>query len=373
MIPAIYYFSSTKYDFLTQRPRQLFGEWRRLCEDDAKIYFIEPFRSELNLRVHENPFVLRTPFYFYFTKYGLSWLEFINRCFIKRMVERTFQGTRVAIACMSMWEPYLDKPLFDLICYDYLDALEVYAGAKNFRLLKEHHERLLAKSDIVFVTAEKLRQEVIAAYPGKPVVTVSNGVDPAFFRTNRDKLQVSDYRKGVRKVAGYVGAIYDWIDIPLVHESASRTPEIDYIMVGPVSEKNRQFVEDKPSNVYYLGAKPYTQVPAYVDLFDVALIPFVKSNISESTDPIKLYEYFAIGKPVVSTRMLQLERFNDGVCLSIADDADTFAAAIRRFAGEVSMSSAELCMAVADENSWETKALLMLSEIEKAFGQGISK
>jgi glycosyltransferase involved in cell wall biosynthesis len=369
---AIYYFSSNDYGFLKQRPQQLFNEWRGNFSETKTFLYIEPFRSEIKLK--RSPFenVHRSPFYFYFTKYGIPQLECINDFFINRTIRKCWSGSRVAIACTSLWEPYLDKGNFDFICYDYLDALEVHAGAKNFDLLKARHERLIAKSDIVFVTAEKLKQEVCAAHPGKQVVMVSNGVDFSFFQEKRRAMVPADYRKSDRKVVGYVGAIFDWIDLELVHAAARLTPELDYLMVGPVSGTNSALVVQKPGNVYYLGAKPYDQVPSYIDLFDLALIPFVKSNISESTDPIKLYEYFALGKPVVATPMLQLNRFNDGNKLSIADNAASFSEAVRAL---IAGDSAELRaqrQEVARLNSWASKAAIMIDSVD-ALLQGKAK
>lgn len=371
MKPSIYYFSSIKYDFLTQRPQQLVNEWRRHFGKKIDCYYVEPFQSGINLRRSAEPFVLRTPFYCHFAKYGLVRLEAINRYFIARMPSKCLRGERVAIVCTTHWEPYLDHSCFDIICYDYLDALEVHAGAGNFQLMRERHCRLVEKSDIVFVTAEKLRQEVLSAYPTKAVVMVSNGVDSGYFQQNCKQHYITDFHKSERAVAGYVGAIYDWIDLELVHASARLTPEIDYVMIGPISDGNMRLVEKKPENVYYLGPKPYSLVPAYIDLFDVALIPFVNSNISASTDPIKLYEYFALGKPVVATRMLQLVPFDDGLRLTIGDDAGEFAAEVRRFSLDPHPGAAVLRLKVANENSWTTKAEAMLAEIEKHINQKV--
>lgn len=355
------------YDFLTQRPQQLFTEWRKAYLDETSFFFVEPFKSEINIRSHSVPCVLKTPFYFHFTKYGFPRFEVINRFFIERMIRKSSDGYRVAILSTSFWEPYIDASSFNVICYDYLDALEVHTGAKNFRILKDRHERLLEKSDIVFVTAEKLRQEVTAAYPLKKVVAVSNGVDSGFFRKNRNSCSVKDYQKTGKKVAGYVGAIYDWIDLELVHDAAALLPEVDFLMVGPVSENHQQYVASKPENVHYVGPKPYNEVPAYIDLFDVALIPFVRSNISDSTDPIKLYEYFALGKPIVATRMLQLECYNDGVRLAIGDESASFAHAIRTFMQNDTEMARELRRQIADHNSWAAKAALMYSETKSIF------
>lgn len=361
MTTDVFYFSAVDFEFLTQRPQQLFNEWSTMSTDHT-FYYVEPFRRGLFLP--RTGKIVRPSFYFYFTKYGMPRLESVNKFFVERLAKRTQGHKRVAIACTSLWEPYIDRSTFDFICYDYLDALEVHSGAANYSIVKQRHERLMAKSDIIFVTAEKLREEVRSVHPDKKVVTVANGVDCDFF-TQRRGAMVNDYARADRKVVGYVGAIADWIDLELVHATARLTPELDYVFVGPVMGKNVAVTKTKPDNVFYLGAKAYDSVPSYIDLFDIALIPFVKSNISESTDPIKLYEYFALGKPVVATPMLQLSKFNDRRKLAFGETPAAFAEEIRHLLQNDDEQSQCMRQEVARDNSWASKASVMLESIRE--------
>jgi len=73
------------------------------------------------------------------------------------------------------------------------------------------HQRMLLRSDLVFVTNEQLRLEAVGAAGEGKVLTVSNGVDTAFFQATRLAWHPSDYGKR-GPVAGFVGAIYHWID-----------------------------------------------------------------------------------------------------------------------------------------------------------------
>ena len=73
------------------------------------------------------------------------------------------------------------------------------------------HQRMLLRSDLVFVTNEQLRLEAVGVAGEGKVLTVSNGVDTAFFQANRSAWQPSDYGKR-GPVVGFVGAIYHWID-----------------------------------------------------------------------------------------------------------------------------------------------------------------
>jgi glycosyltransferase involved in cell wall biosynthesis len=111
-------------------------------------------------------------------------------------------------------------------------------------------------------------------------------------------------------VVGYVGSP-EWVDFNLVFRAAAALPEATFAMIGATSA-DAAVDDPPPANVFFLGRKDYTSVPAYVDAFDVAIIPFKTEKIMSSADPVKFYEYFALGKPVVSTPNKQLATFNDG-------------------------------------------------------------
>ena len=363
---SLYYFSSIDYSFLKQRPQQLFDCWKENYSDRYRSFYVEAFRSAAVMKGPsvDLPGVIAPEIYYTFSKLGLDPLNAVNRHFIKRMIGRKSGGANIAITCNGLMEPSLDRKLFDVICYDHLDSLDVHIGTRNYELTKKLHDKLLVKSDIVFVTADKLKQDIEAEYPDKTVVMVTNGVDCDFFRKNAART-VADYTKGERPVVGYIGAIAEWIDIDLIHEVARLSPEVDYLMIGPVKPSCQEAVASPPENVHYLGRKPYETVPAYLDLFDVAIIPFKQGDICESTDPIKLYEYFSLGKPVVTTTMRQLVRFNDGSLLRMADEPARFAEMVLGFvqldAPEMKLKREQLARA----NSWQDKATLMVDAIER--------
>lgn len=287
----------------------------------------------------------------------------INRWFLERMLLPEIpQGTkRIAITCASFWEPLLSRSFFDMICYDCLDALAVHAAQGNYTDVAAKHAALLAKSDLLFVTAASLHEEVLRDAPGKKVVTICNGVDYDFFEQRR-YAEIA-FPSAAGKVVGYVGAIRDWIDLQLVAAVADCMPEVTFVMVGPVDDACLPLMQGCPENMLFVGEQPYSDVPAWIDRFDVALIPFKQSAIAEATNPIKLYEYFSLGKPVVATSMRELSRYRDDGLLYVADNARDFSAAIRA-ALKSCRNDAERRQEIARRNSWQSKAELMASSIE---------
>ena len=80
-------------------------------------------------------------------------------------------------------------------------------------------------------------------------------------------------------------------------------------------------------NVRVLGPRPYAHVPAYVQAFDVCWVPFDQSQVSRAANPVKIYEYLALGKPVVSTPVADTETF--GGLVHVGRSADEIAALLR--------------------------------------------
>ncbi|MGZ4928908.1 MAG: glycosyltransferase, partial [Halobacteriota archaeon] len=260
--------------------------------------------------------------------------------------------------------PYISKSEFDLVCYDYLDAIDVSATFLSHYATKQQHERLIRRSDVVFVTTEALKQATLATASDKEVVLVSNGADSEFFEHNKESHQILDYEKKERKIVGYIGALSSWIDLNLVYDAAEELAEVDFILVGPFDQKTKTYLKNKPKNVYFLGTKRYAQIPSYVNLFDVGIIPFKSGPISDATNPVKLYEYFALGKPVVATRLNALKEYADGRLLKTARKSDEFVGAIRFFLTQDSKDWQAARRQIAQQNSWLSKATTIIRSIE---------
>jgi len=155
------------------------------------------------------------------------------------------------------------------------------------------------------------------------------------------------------RLIGYVGSLDDWFDIECVEYAARRYPGWRFRLIGrieyPEIKRLRHY-----ANVEFYGEIPYANLPAFLMEFDAALIPFRRNALTTAVNPIKLYEYFSCGLPVVSTRLPEVERYAGLVYL--ADNPADFAA---QLAKAVTEDSAELRRsrhdAVLGEN-WNVRA-----------------
>ncbi len=210
--------------------------------------------------------------------------------------------------------------------YDWIDDLAVFPHDQ--RMLRRNHERAVKEASVVASVARRLHEQLLPARPD--AVYLPNAAeaerfaDPAVRPVDDPDLRPLLGRS--KAVAGYYGALAAWFDYPLLKAVARRLPDWAFVLIGPDYDGSiRTAGLDGCPNVKWLGPRDYTTLPGYLRRFDVATIPFVINDITLATSPLKLFEYFSGGVPVVTTRMPECEAFPE---VRIADTAEQFAAAL---------------------------------------------
>jgi glycosyltransferase involved in cell wall biosynthesis len=117
----------------------------------------------------------------------------------------------------------------------------------------------------------------------------------------------------------------------------------------------------KRKNVWLLGKKPYEQVPHYGKCFDVAIMPWQQNRWIEVCNPIKLKEYLALGKPIVSTPFLELEKYQDVVYR--AGSPKEFADGIKKALVEDNYERIAIRRKKVQASTWDSKVELILGEL----------
>ncbi len=208
-------------------------------------------------------------------------------------------------------------------CIDDFAAVGYFMTPKQ--TIREMEHRQCRKADVIFartkgLTADKQQSNPNTHFlPGGVDVDVFNPANLAAPRT--DLVNVPTPR------VGFLGTIDDRVDVPLLTYCAQQIPEATFVMIGPVKSHrvDVQPLEALP-NVHFLPACTFAEAPAMMASFDVCLIPYVVNTYTKGLSPIKLHEYLALGKSIVTTRLPYLEREVDHI--TIADDYDAFADAI---------------------------------------------
>lgn len=168
-------------------------------------------------------------------------------------------------------------------------------------------EALTRKADVVFVASATLLEAKSRLNPC--VHVAAHGVDVAHFARARDpRLEVPADAAGLRRpVVGFFGLIERWIDLDLVAWLAERRPDWTFLMIGRVALPEAE-VPRRP-NLVYLGRRPYEALPAYGKAFSAAIIPYRLNAQVLHANPLKLREYLAMGKPIVSVSTPEIDRF----------------------------------------------------------------
>ncbi|HEY1435442.1 MAG TPA: glycosyltransferase, partial [Thermoanaerobaculia bacterium] len=246
--------------------------------------------------------------------------------------------------------------------YDWIDDLSVFPQERA--LLERNHARGLAKATLVASVARPLHEQALAVR--HDALYLPNGVEYERFASPaappRDAELLAFLTPGA-PVAGYYGALAEWFDYPLLERTAALKPDWRFVLIGPQYDKSLpgQPLLERP-NVRWIGPRDYVTLPGYLSLFDVATIPFRINAITQATSPLKLYEYFAGARPVVTTPMTECVAHPE---VRIAATAEEFAAALdtARAQGRDPDFRAHL-RAVGRENSWSARVMSVLRALD---------
>jgi glycosyltransferase involved in cell wall biosynthesis len=216
-----------------------------------------------------------------------------------------------------------------LIVYEYVDELDdKIAGFRIPDYAHAKHRLILGDERcIVVATADLLYREVLACR-SRNCALVTNGVDYAHFSVSRDPTAVPAPLRGAvaagRPIIGYMGALASWFDYELVARIARERPGYTVVLIGFDYDGTlaSHRLGELP-NLIFTGPVPYRQLPEYACWFDVATIPFLLNDITAATSPVKLFEYMALGRPIVTTALPECRKYRS---VLVAEDHDAFLA-----------------------------------------------
>ena len=175
----------------------------------------------------------------------------------------------------------------------YHPQMKKYANilSKNYKFIKEN-------ADIIFTVSEGLKN----TFDNKSnVYWIPNGVD-------KEKFLCDEYKEKKAKInatIGYVGKIQDRVDFELIEKCLKRYKNNKFLMIGPIyAQYNKvKYLKKNYNNIEFLGDIPYEQLPKAINQFDIAIIPHKIDEFTNSMNPLKVYEYLASGKQVVTTQV----------------------------------------------------------------------
>jgi glycosyltransferase involved in cell wall biosynthesis len=309
----IVWFAEIKWDYLKTRKQQII----RRKPADVKLLYLEPYvkgrdntfdvRGEGDILRATVPFIKTVPRgqplrWVLDAGMGRSLVDRYARSRVRRYLHDA--GITIADAGIVLSNIYAigaaSRAGGRFLLYDCNDAHADFPGMPPWT--KDYHAATCRKADAVFATSQALYDDVSAIRGGEAgCELLGNGVEYGHFERIREELDWPAPPDPPR--IGYLGAIAPWFDFEAVERLALAHPEWEVALVGPVVlgvEKEVERLTDLP-NVSHGAPVTYDDVPRVLSSFTVGIIPFRLNALTRGVNPNKMYEYLAMGLPVVST------------------------------------------------------------------------
>lgn len=231
---------------------------------------------------------------------------------LARLLEWTQSEEIVTIVQHPYWHEIARKLPNSRLIYDCMDQ---HAGFGNTGTAIEAAELSLFKESESVVTSSQWLRDLAAAH-NPNVVLIRNAAEANFFAETPATVFADP--EG-RRVIGYYGAIAEWMDLDLLEKLAKRFADCLLLLVGADECGARQRLGVLP-NVHFTGEVNYDELPYYLHGMDVCLLPFRVTPLTLATNPVKLYEYLAGGKPVVAIDLPEMAQFDGYVATAATHD-----------------------------------------------------
>jgi UDP-galactopyranose mutase len=324
--PVLLCFSHLRWNFVFQRPQQLMS---RFARDHQVIIWEEPMmdakaepvldlsicaKSGVTVAVpHLNP------------NEGDLHARQLRRLLDELMATRS--GPLIRWYYTPMMLPFSRHLEAACTVYDCMDELKNFKFAPP-ELLPLEDELLLA-ADVVFTGGYSLyeakREKHLNAHAFPSSVDVKH-----FGQARAKQADPTDQAALARPRFGFYGVIDERIDLELLAAAADARPDWTFVMVGPVVKIGEDELPRR-ANISYLGNKDYSELPAYLSGWDVAMMPFAINEATRFISPTKTPEYLAAGRPVVSTPIKDVIRhYGELDAVQIARNAAEFVAGCER-------------------------------------------
>lgn len=223
---------------------------------------------------------------------------------------------------------------------------------------------LITLFDLTITTSSRLKEYALRF--SKNVFCIPNAADFQLFQQalNKDLPKPIELREvNDQRIIGYIGSVDHRIDYAILLTIAKIYPDWILLLVGPLSIEYENSGLSSLKNVITTGSKKLVELPAYIRYMDCGIIPFLCNRLTESIYPLKLNEYLALGKPVVSTGFsADLTDFHD--VIKIASNKDEFVRSLLSEVQEDSPARVTKRLERAKKNSWETRIVEFWNIVE---------
>ncbi len=263
---------------------------------------------------------------------------------------------------------YMDKGF--KVIYDFVDELSSEISGYNItsKMIEDHEKLLRDKENVLVVSTAKKLKDIANKFRGENEnnILAHNAVNLEDFKNHGHEIgeKIQPIVNKRKPIIGYYGALAKWFDYKLIEQLAKEREDYEIVLIGmdydgSYDQSNLKYY----SNISYLGMIDYKDLINYSRYFDVCIVPFIKNDITDSTSPLKIFEYMALEKPIVTTNINECKNYES--CL-ISKDYDEFIRNIDK-ALKLEVDNKEyfnILRREAEENTWDNRAELIKEAIK---------
>lgn len=291
------------------------------------------------------------------------WSKKIIVAEIKKIIDKLgLKNDLLVWSYNPMFTEFIDELNFKMFIFDSVDNwLEHSAYLKliSRQKLKNNYKKIADRADLIFTVSRELIDFYQSLKRKSNIFWIPNGVDFDYYNDEKNLRQKTELDNEQRKIIGYLGTIQDRVNIDLIKYIAEKNSDMLVALCGPVWKSVRREIHLKLKplpNVKLFGRIPYQSAPAYINRFSVGIIPHRLDKFIASTNPMKLYDYLALGKPVVSTAGAGVDVFKD--IIHIAKSPAEFNKLIQKsFHDDPNLAKKRIT--AARENDWQSRIDMM--------------
>jgi len=280
---------------------------------------------------------------------------------LKKLIEDASIDSYIFVVEHPFWE-FIPVNLGARFIYDCIDLHEGFGNINPKLIARE--KSMLERAWAVVSTSAYLDSHIYSL-TGRRSTIIRNACDVEHFMTKKAvgrSIHSSDSLS-----IGYFGAIAHWFDKDLVTDAARLlTDQAVFHFIGSDDCGLQAEFEGKGlENSKFYGEVPYETVPSIAKRFDLCIIPFQLIELIKATNPVKFYEYMAMGKPVVASRIPELECYSEQHRhLALVEGPEDFAKACIRLTKETAHEAIEERLSIARSNTWLSRAEALASVIQ---------
>ena len=255
----------------------------------------------------------------------------------------------------------------DLVVSDVIDDQRKWPCSPRYReYLHRNYEEILARAHLTFANCRSVFEDMQEHTDN--IHLLPNAAE-LLEEEARHWKKPAELRRIKGPVIGYVGNLdITRIDIDLLMTVAGKRPDWNLVFIGSMHKSREIRKLDKFSNVRFLGVRVYEEALRYIRHFDVAIIPHLDSELTRSMNPLKLYVYFSLHVPVVSTPIANIGDFREFV--QVGRTPDEFIEQIGHCLDNNPVSGdIERVRSLLEINSWNERVTRILTLVGKEFAR----